>query len=58
MATIESASLPLLSTMPPETFPKIHLYPEDQWAATLKDRLESEGALKMVTMSALGTEWD
>lgn len=36
----------------------LDLYPEDQWAATLKDRLESEGALKRVTMPPLGTEWD
>jgi tetratricopeptide (TPR) repeat protein len=36
----------------------LDLYPEDQWAATLKDRLESEGALKSVTMPSLGTEWD
>jgi tetratricopeptide (TPR) repeat protein len=36
----------------------LDLYPEDQWAATLKDRLESEGALKAVSMPHLGTEWD
>jgi len=36
----------------------LDLYPEDQWAATLKDRLESEGALKGVRMPPLGTEWD
>ena len=36
----------------------LDLYPEDQWAATLMDRLESEGALKGVRMPPLGTEWD
>jgi tetratricopeptide (TPR) repeat protein len=34
----------------------LDLYPEDQWAAALKDRLESEGALKGVSMPPLGTE--
>lgn len=36
----------------------LDLYPEDQWAATLRDRLESESALKGVSMPTLGTEWD
>jgi tetratricopeptide (TPR) repeat protein len=36
----------------------LDLYPEDQWAATLKHRLETEDRITTINLPSLGTEWD